>query len=81
LNQSNLIALHYAFVYSHLLYGILGWGKTSKTTLAPIQILQNNVLRIINNTTWKDKFKNNDLYQKYKVLKIADIYEFEFDKL
>jgi len=74
LNQSNLIALYYAFVYSHLLYGILGWGrKATKTTLAPIQILQNKVLRIINNTKRNDNVNNNDLYQKYKILKIADI--------
>jgi len=30
-----------------MLYGILGWGYAAKTTLQPIQVLQNIVLRII----------------------------------
>jgi len=34
----------------------------------------------INNTNAKDKVKNNDLYQKYKILKIADIYKFKLCK-
>ena len=31
LNHENLIALYYVFFYSHLLYGILGWGCASQT--------------------------------------------------
>lgn len=80
LNNQNLIGLYYAFFYSHALYGILGWGSAAKTTLKPLQILQNKVLRIINNTSWKDYVKNNVLYKKYKVLKFDDIYKFELGK-
>ena len=80
LNLENLIALYYVFFYSHLLYGILGWGWASQTRKKPIQILQNKVLKTINKSTWKDKIKNNTLYFKFKVLKIDDIYKYELGK-
>ena len=81
LNHKNLITLYYVFFYSHLLYGILGWGCASQTRKKPIQILQNKVLKIINKSTWKDKTKNNTLYFKYKVLKIDDTYKYALGKL
>ena len=66
--------MYYAFFYSPILYGILGWGSATKTTLTPIQILQNKVglLRIMNKSTWNDRINNNLLYQKYSVLKITE---------
>ena len=30
LNQKNMISLYYAFFYSHILYGILGWGSATQ---------------------------------------------------
>ena len=58
--------------FSQILYGILGWGSATKTTLTPIQILQNKALRIMNKSTWSDRF-NNLLHQKYSVLKITKL--------
>lgn len=80
IDRKNLIALYYVFFHSHLLYGILGWGSASKTTLKPIQILQNKVLRLMNKTTWKDHTENNVLYQKFELLKVDDIYRLELGK-
>ena len=37
-------------------------------------------MRIINKITVKDHVKNNALYQKYKILKIDDVYELELGK-
>ena len=80
LNKQNLIALYYTFFYSHILYGILGWGSISETEIKPIQILQNKVLRIINKSTWKDRVTINALHKSLNILKIADIYNFELSK-
>jgi len=67
------------FFYSHVLYGILGRGSTSKTE-KNIQILQNKVLRIINNFKCTDRITNNTLYRKFNILKISDVYKFEVSK-
>jgi len=80
LNDTNLIALYYVFFYSHVLYGIFGWGTASITEQNIIQILQNKVLRIINNSTRIDRITNNNLYWKFNILKIKDIYKFEVSK-
>ena len=80
LKEKNVIALYYVFFHTYLLYGILGWGSATKTTLHPLQILQNKVMRIINKTTVEDHVKNNTLYQKYKILKINDVYKLELGK-
>ena len=37
-------------------------------------------MRIINKTTVEDQVKNNALYQKYKILKIDDVYKLELGK-
>ena len=37
-------------------------------------------MRIINKTTVEDHVKNNALYQKYKILKIDDVYKLELGK-
>ena len=37
-------------------------------------------MRIINKITGEDHVKNNALYQKYKILKIDDVYKLELGK-
>ena len=75
------LSLYYAFFYSHVLYGILGWGSATKSAAMPIQILQNKAIRIINNnSTGKDLINSNSLFQKYNILKVEDIYKFELSK-
>ena len=44
LKEKNLVALYYVFFHTYLLYGILGWGSASKTTLHHLQILRNKVI-------------------------------------
>ena len=73
LNRKNLVVMYYVFFYSHILYGILGWGSATDTALQPIQVLQNKVLRIMNKITWRDRVTNNSLYLSDKILKIADV--------
>ena len=53
LDNTNLVALYYSFFFSHILYGILGWGSATKSAIRPLQTFQNKVLKIINKSTWK----------------------------
>ena len=62
LKEKNLVALCYVFFHTYLMYGVLGWESATKTTLHPLQILQNKVMRIINKTTVEDRIKNSSLY-------------------
>ena len=52
----------YGLVHSYLLYGILAWGSDFKTTIKPLQIIQNKVIRIINNVRQDGHGKTNSLY-------------------
>ena len=79
LNRENLV-MYYVFFYSHILYGILGWGSATDIALKPIQVLQNKVLRIVNKITWRDRVTNYSLYLSDKILKIADVYKLELGK-
>ena len=74
------VSVYYALFYPHILYEILGWGSAAKASIKPIQILQNKVLRIMNKSTWSDRVNNDLLCQKYKVLKINDLYKLELGK-
>ena len=47
LDNTNLLPLYYSFFFSHILYGILGWGSATKSAIRPLQTLQNKVLKII----------------------------------
>ena len=73
LDNTNLITLYYSFFFSHISYGILGWGSATKSSIKPPQILQNKVLKIINKSTWKDHIANDRLFQKFRILKILDV--------
>ena len=80
LDNTNLVALYYSFFFSHILYGILGWGSATKSAIISHQTLQNKVLKIINKSTWKDHIDNNKLFHEFQILKISDIYKFELSK-
>ena len=56
----------------------MGWRHKSAVMLN--QIFQNKAIRIINNSTWKDHINSNTLFLKYNILKVEDIYTFEFSK-
>ena len=66
--------------YFHVLYGIFGWGSATKSAKMLIQILQNKTIQIINNSAWKDHINSNNLFLKYNILKIEDIFKFELSK-
>ena len=42
-----LVSLYYSLIYPYLTYGIVAWGHTYESTLNPIFLLQNKIVRII----------------------------------
>ena len=63
--------LYYALVYPHLQYSIIDWGCACKTHLAPLQVMQNKILRCIGHTKIKQSLSPK--YKKMKILKLYDI--------
>ena len=46
-NKHTLIKLYFSFTYSHIKYGIVSWVSAYQTYLEKIQVMQNNITRII----------------------------------
>lgn len=73
-----LILMYYALVYPHLQYSITSWGSASKTALAPLQVIQNRILKCI--TYAKFKQAVSPIYKKTKILKLSDLHILELAK-
>ena len=54
LPSTSLLKLYYAFIYSHLLYGLSIYGCTHKSYLSKLQTLQNKVVKIIGGGKYMD---------------------------
>ena len=63
-----LLMLYYSLVYPHLQYSIIDWGCACKTHLAPLQVVQNKILRCISHT--KIKRSVSPKYKQMKILKL-----------
>ena len=74
ISTSCILQLYYSFFHSHLQYGILLWGSTSKTCLSKIKVLQNKAIKVIGGGKWRDRATP---FYKLKILKIVDVYELE----
>jgi hypothetical protein len=73
-NKKILLNLYYSLIYPFLIYGLLAWGNTYKTTLNPIHILQKKVIRII--TFSKFDEHTSPLFKELKILKFPDLVTF-----
>ena len=79
-NKQTLSKLYYSFAYPYLKYGIISWGSACQTSLEKIQVLQNNIIRIMNYKFVKDKAKMCILFKSMKILKVKDILKLEIAK-
>jgi len=70
-----LLKLYYAIFHSHLQYGLLAWTSTYKSYYHKITILQNKAVKNIGGGKWNDRA--TPFYAKLKILKLADLIEFE----
>jgi len=75
LNCDIIKLLYFAFVYSHLLYGIEINGNTCYSFINKLEKLNNKILRILQN-----KFLSThiiELYKHYNTLPITDLYLYQ----
>jgi len=75
----SLKTVYHSLVYSHLRYAITSWGSSSFSTLNVLNIIHNNLLRIMTFS----KFNTNvcKLYKATQVLHINRIFKLEISKL
>ena len=73
-NKQTLIKLYYSFACPYLKYGIISWGSACQSSFEKIQVLQNNIIRIMNFKFVKDKVKMCILFKSMKILKVKDIF-------
>ena len=76
---STLKCAYYGLVYPHLQCCALVWGQASKSTLKPIQILQNRAVKIISKTYHRQSLL--PLYFRLKFLRFDDIVQLQIAKL
>ena len=61
------------------IYGIAVWGPTYHTLINKSQVLQNKAMKMIKGRGWISKV--SDIYFKYKILTVQNLYLFEVGKL
>ena len=78
-NLSTLNCAYYELIYPHLQYCSSLWGQASKTSLKPVQTLQNKALKIMNSTGWHHSA--SPLYQNLQLLRFNDIVKLQLAKI
>lgn len=74
-NLHTLKQIYFALIHSHIAYGILVYGGTSKSNLNKILILQKKALRIILKLKWNDSVKMH--FSELGILTVYSQYIFE----
>lgn len=77
-NHSTLKMIYFAYIHSQLTYLAPIWGLSAPSyLLKSLQVSQNNALRNIFTTDYLiENLHTNEIYKKYKILKIKDIIEY-----
>ena len=74
-----LKVLYFSFAYCHLQYCVVSWGHTNHSVLQSLNVLHNNLLRIM--TFSRYTCHVTPLYKNLQLLKLTDIYNLELAKL
>ena len=74
-----LITLYYSLFFSHLSYGISVWGNADDKYIEKIRLLQNRVVRILNNSDYYAS--TAPIFSKLNILSLDDIYLHQFGSL
>jgi len=79
LPSSALELIYHSLIESHLNYGIVAWGNTTKQSLKRLQIIQKRAIR----TVCKQKYNSHTdpLFRQLKILKVDDIFKVSCCKL
>ena len=75
LSKENIKTIYYALVYSRIKYGLSVYGQACNTKVNRIQILQNQLLKVLTNKEYR--FSTDKLHIELELLKIKDIKEQE----
>ena len=78
-DEQTLRSVYHCLIYSHLQYCISSWGTASKSTSAPLFILQKRSIRLLTGSGYCEH--TNPLFYRAKCLKLKDIYSLETAKL
>ena len=78
-DEQTLRSVYHCLIYSHLQYCISSWGTASKSTLAPLFILQKRSIRLLTGSGYREH--TNPLFYRAKCLKLKDVYSLETAKL
>ena len=68
------IQVYYSFVYPRISYGIEIYGTAPASTLRPLQVMQNRLLKLL--TRKPRRYPTNQLYVEYDLLKVSDIHTY-----
>ena len=60
--------LYYAFIHSHLTFGLLVWSATSKSNLSKLQRIQTKAIRLLAEAAWRDHA--SPLYAQLNILSL-----------
>ena len=69
LNNKALVNMYYAFIHSHLCYGILAWGGAATSNLTRLKSLQRRAFNLIYDTT-------NVSVDRNKILSVENLYKY-----
>jgi len=67
--------LYFAFVYPHPLYGIEIYDNTSKSHISKLEILNNKILRILQNKSIHTPVI--ELYKSYDTLSLSRLHDYQ----
>ena len=64
-----LKTVYFSLVQSHLQYSLINWGRANNSTLHPLQIIQNKIIRVC--LFGHKRILIDNLYTKFQVLKLS----------
>ena len=81
-NFDCLKSYYYAKVFSYLQYAILAWGSSSQAKLHRINIIHNNIVRLMGLKNFPEgiRISNATIYKTFNILQLKDIYNLELAK-
>ena len=66
--------LYYSLIYPFLIYGIIAWGNTYRTTINPLYILQKKAVCIMSFSNFGEY--SSPLFKLLNIVKLCDLVRF-----
>ena len=70
--------MYFSLVQSYLQYSLINWGRANKSTISPLEKLQKKSIRI--SLFYHKRNPIENLFAKFHVLKLIDLYKLECAK-